>query len=316
MDEKCMGINFGGTEIMNNHPRVSVIITTYNRCELLKRALNSVLDQTYSNFECIVVDDASTDETSQVVAEFNDDRIIYIKHKENKHLSAARNTGIHASNGEFIAFLDDDDEWYPRKLEKQVKLLKDSENEVGLVYCWMNYYKNSGEKVNERHPNLRGHIFSQVLVSQPLGNGSTYLIRRKAINHTGYFDESLKRGIDGDYIRRLCYKYKVDYVPEVLIKYYVDHGNKRITRDDKKGIDQNITGQRAKLKKFSFIEKKYPKQYSSILANIAFSQCKLGDYKESINTFAKALQAYPFNTDLYSKIMASLKTLLSKNDGK
>ena len=103
-------------------PRVSVVIPTYNRAELLKRAIESVLGQTYQDFELIVVDDASMDNTEEMMKDFSDERIRYIRLKQNSGTSAVpRNTGIKSAKGEYIACHDDDSEWLPQKLEKQVK---------------------------------------------------------------------------------------------------------------------------------------------------------------------------------------------------
>jgi len=103
------------------NPTVSVIIPTYNRAHLVGRSIQSVINQTYQDFEIIVVDDGSTDNTEDIIKEFQkkDKRIKHIKHNKNKGGSAARNTGIRAARGEYIAFLDSDDEWMPTKLEKQ-----------------------------------------------------------------------------------------------------------------------------------------------------------------------------------------------------
>ena len=120
-------------------PLVSVIIPTHNRADLVPLAIQSVLQQTYTNLECIVVDDASTDNTEETVRTIIDERIIYLRHENNKHASAARNTGIKYARGEFIAFLDDDDEWLPTKLEKQVPFLLNLHEKVGMIYCWMDY---------------------------------------------------------------------------------------------------------------------------------------------------------------------------------
>src|SRR5690348_13147078 len=109
---------------------VSVIIPTHNRSDFLRNAITSVLNQTYQDFEIIVVDDGSTDNTSEVVANFSDERITFIRHDTNKGGSAARNTGILASKCDYIAFLDDDDEWLPDKLRKQMEILVASPPEV------------------------------------------------------------------------------------------------------------------------------------------------------------------------------------------
>ena len=119
---------------MINHPTISVIIPTYNRAHLIGKAVKSVLSQTYQDFEIIVVDDGSTDNTEEIVKSFTDYKIYYICHKHNRGASAARNTGIKASRGEYIAFLDSHDEWLPEKLDKQIKTFNSESSEVGVVY--------------------------------------------------------------------------------------------------------------------------------------------------------------------------------------
>ena len=113
---------------------VSVIIPTYNRRMFVYRAVKSVLLQTYSNIECIVIDDRSTDNTLEHLIELSleDERLILISHLHNYHVSAARNTGILASHGELIAFLDDDDIWLPQKLEEQITLLSRRSGDFGI----------------------------------------------------------------------------------------------------------------------------------------------------------------------------------------
>ena len=134
-------------------PKVSVIIPTYNRAGLLPRAVNSVLSQTYDDYEIIIVDDCSTDNTRDVIAAFTDPRVLSIRHQTNRRQSASINTGISNARGEYIAFLDDDDEWLPAKLEKQVAILDSSSSNVGLVYCWMDMIEDSTGNIS---PAARG----------------------------------------------------------------------------------------------------------------------------------------------------------------
>src|SRR5207237_7043535 len=115
-------------------PKVSVIIPTHNRSGFLRLAVLSVLKQTFPDFELVIVDDASGDDTPAVVKRFEDPRIRYIRHERNLRIAAARNTGISNSTGEYVAFLDDDDEWLPSKLQKQVSALDHSASTVGAVY--------------------------------------------------------------------------------------------------------------------------------------------------------------------------------------
>jgi len=104
---------------MIKNPTISVIIPTYNRANFIDVAIKSVLNQSYQDFEIIIVDDGSTDNTEEIVKNFNDFRINYFFHKFNQGISAARNTGIKACQGKYIAFLDSDDEWLPEKLDKK-----------------------------------------------------------------------------------------------------------------------------------------------------------------------------------------------------
>ena len=119
--------------MIKEEPTVSVIIPIYNRAHTIDRAILSVLNQIYKSFEIIVVDDCSTDNTREVIEKFGDKRIRYIRKKSNKG-AAARNTGIKAVRGEYIAFLDSDDKWLPNKLDEQIKVLKVTSPKVGVVY--------------------------------------------------------------------------------------------------------------------------------------------------------------------------------------
>ena len=285
-------------------PTVSVIIPTHNRSQLLKRAIGSVLNQTYSKLECIVVDDASTDETTEVVASFNDDRIRGFRHKINRHASAARNTGIRHSKGELIAFLDDDDEWMIDKLEKQVELLIKSKQNIGLIYSWMSYMKGQKE-LYLYNPKLKGHIFKDMLDKQAIGNSSTLLVRRQVIEKIGGFDESLPRGNDGDFIRRVCRKYEVDYVPEVLVKVYTEHGSERISSKNKESIKNAIKGEKIKFSKFHKELNALPEQKSNIYTHIGNHYAALRHFKSAFRYYLKAIIASPKNRKYY-------KTLIKK----
>ena len=114
-------------------PTVTVVIPTYNRANLLGRSIRSVIGQTYGDFELIIVDDGSTDSTAEIAASFDDERVKYIRREQNGGVGAARNTGIKAAIGKFVAFNDHDDEWLPDKLERQMKIFKTLPSHVGVV---------------------------------------------------------------------------------------------------------------------------------------------------------------------------------------
>ena len=219
---------------------VSVIIPTYKRQpNMLKRAVLSVINQSYQNIEVIVVDDSPTDFEfrSEVEKMLNslDKRIRYIKHDTNMGACAARNTGINASCGEFIAFLDDDDEWLHNKLEKQLKkivLFK----ETGLIYC-REYI------VNENTGNIQistrkchaGYVFDNLIISNFIGSTSFVLAKKECFKKVGLFNTQLESAQDYDMWLRISQKYIVDFVNEPLVNYYV-HNEGRISDNTKKKI--------------------------------------------------------------------------------
>jgi len=294
---------------MNN--LVSCIITTYNRADLLPRAIKSVLNQTHSSLECIVVDDASTDSTPEVIQRFSDPRLIYIRHKTNKHLSAARNTGIKNSKGNLIAFLDDDDEWLSSKLEKQVALLQSLPQSYGMVYCWMNYYEEN-QLIGERHPTLRGYIFDKLIDTQPLGNGSTWLVRKTVFEKIGDFDETLLRGIDGDYLRRLCFKYQADLIPEILVYYHVGRSD-RITSNSIRSLHFHIESLKVRLEKFEKELINYPEVHTNILSQVAGSYTLISEYDLARSYIQKAILVSPKRYSLYKTwLKLSLKVIYQK----
>ena len=276
----------------------------------MKRAVNSVINQTYTDFECIVVDDASSDDTPEVINLFNDNRLVYVRNEFNKGASASRNNEIRLAKGELISFLDDDDEWMNDKLEKQVDLLEKSSFNVGLVYCWMSYIVNDVMLKNYT-PRFKGHIFQDMLDKQVIGNSSTLLVRRKVIDEIGGFDELLLRGNDGDFIRRVCKKYEVDFVPEIQVKVYVDHGQSRISDNDPEGIKNHIISGLAKIRKFQMILDRFPEQKANIFFDLARSYLKLRDYHNFFYYYLKAYSFFPYSKRYLTSFASDLKSLIS-----
>lgn len=290
-------------------PTVSVIIPTYNRADLIERAVRSVLDQTFTDLECLVVDDGSTDETVSVVRSIDDDRVTVIEHGENGGAAAARNAGIDASSGEYLAFLDDDDVWRPEKLAKQIDLLESAPDSVGLVYCWMDYYDDDS-LVTAYRPELRGDIFLDVLDKQRIGNSSTLVAPAHVVTDVGGFDESILRGDDGDFIRRVALDYDVEYVSETLVDAYIDHGHRRITSQDEKGARNAIHDQKAKLQKFSTQFDEHPEKRAVVHADMGHRYAQLGDFAKATKSFSQALRCSPFTADVYRQLFFAVKIIV------
>ncbi|MEO8325327.1 MAG: glycosyltransferase family 2 protein, partial [Nitrospirota bacterium] len=170
-------------------PRVSVIIPTYRRPDFLRRAIGSVLTQTFEDFELLIVDDASPDNTGQVVKGIADERIRYCRNEINKGGAASRNRGIKEAQSPYIAFLDDDDEWLPQKLALQVELLDQSPPKVGGIYTgYERILRNTGESLGITLPTKRGDLSYELLLSNPLAGTSGLLLRKECFEKAGLFD--------------------------------------------------------------------------------------------------------------------------------
>ncbi len=209
----------------SSNPKVSVVIPAYNRASVLSRAINSVLAQTYQDFEIIVVDDCSQDNIDEIMKSFVDSRINYIKHETNKGGNAARNTGIKVAKGELIAFLDSDDEWLATKLEKQVALFADPT--IGLVYCGFNYIEEGNDIRQDRLTNLMNNYRQDLVVSNFVGTTSVAIVRKKLLNEINGFDEKMRSSQDWDLYLRLSDRCEFGCVSELLVNYFIDRKGKK-----------------------------------------------------------------------------------------
>lgn len=211
-------------ETSTHDPIISVVIPTYNRAYLISRAVASVLQQSYSSFEIIVVDDGSTDRTAEVLAGFSDPRIRYLRLPKNTGGAAARNLGIREAGGRYIAFLDSDDEWLPSKLEKQVPVLERSNENLGVIYC--NYAFIYPEGIQDIRPGLRGHIFQELLKGSCPAITSAVLIDRLCFEKLGGFDERLPSYQDYDLWLRIAKHYQFDFVDSSLVRIHMPDFNR------------------------------------------------------------------------------------------
>jgi len=210
-------------------PRVSVVIPTRDRARLVVRAIRSVLAQTVEDLELIVVDDGSTDDTAQLIGGIEDPRIQLITHDTPRGGAAARNTGIQASRAALVAFLDSDDEWLPRKLERQLAALEAAPPHTGVACAWATWIDGTGEEVDVSAPTLQGRVHAALLHSCHVGTTSTLLIRRADLDRVGGFDESLPAAQEWDLCIRLSRSTDFVTVPEVLVRYATS--GDRITSD-------------------------------------------------------------------------------------
>lgn len=218
---------------MTKAPQVSVVIPTYNRAHILGRAIASVLGQTYTDLELVVVDDGSTDGTASLMQGFSDPRLRYVPQPQNRGVSAARNRGIAEARGEWLAFLDSDDEWLPQKLERQFAAVEGVE--CVASYCSMLRFDGalstripySVEGVNA------GAAPWPSLLMDGLWFSQTWLVPKRVVLAAGQFDERMSIWEDWDLFLRIALQGPIHHLPEVLVHSMVSpdslvgqHGNR------------------------------------------------------------------------------------------
>lgn len=233
---------------------VSVLIPTHNRVNLLERAINSVLNQTHQGFEIIVVSDGSNDGTDELMKKISkeEDRIKYISYFPPKGANIARNTAIEQAQYGNIAFLDDDDEWHPEKLEKQLKIFKENPD-IGLVCTGVNLVNvlEGSSRVVIPSPPLDAS--KEILLRNCIGSTTTVMLKKNLINRCGNFDPDLKALQDYDLWVRVCQETKVGVVKEPCVEYYNYPGNNQISSYTERYIES-----------IKYIEKKYEKLLSEL----------------------------------------------------
>jgi glycosyltransferase involved in cell wall biosynthesis len=284
-------------------PKVSVIIPSHNRAVFLQGAIDSVLQQTYQDFEIIVVDDASLVDVRGIINSYHDSRIRLMRHAVNMGEAGARNTGISNSQGEYIAFLDDDDEWRPEKLALQVALIENSSPKVGGIYT--GYFRVDAYEKRVKSiavPSKRGDIYRDLLESNVIGTPSTVLIRRACIENVGLFDGSVYYGIDHDLFLRIARHFDFDYLEELLVKYHIH--KERLTNNPEivsKGLEA--------------MSCKYGKERGFLLnrkicsigyVHLGIQFYSIGGMKKGTAAFLKSIRLNPFEWRGYYSLAASL----------
>jgi glycosyltransferase involved in cell wall biosynthesis len=287
-------------------PLVSIVIPTYKRAYKIQETINSVLSQTYKNWELIIIDDnykSSNDrmDTEVVMQKYIDHlNIKYIRHATNKGACSARNTGIAEAKGEYIAFLDDDDKWYADKLEKQLELLNNNP-ELGFVYCNM-------VNIDDYHKiNMVTNFDEKSCTTLELlrrGSGictSALIVKRSLLLKLDGFDASLPSYQDYDLLLRMSRKTKSSCIVEPLLLYEVDP----------LGISKNMSGKffgkKTILKKYKFLyDDKLRRDYGNHIQLLADYAILSGYRIDSILNYFLSIMYNPFAFKAYIKFMVVL----------
>jgi glycosyltransferase involved in cell wall biosynthesis len=278
-------------------PRVTVVILTCNRAQMFGRALDSALAQTERDIEVVVIDDGSPDDAAErVVRDRGDARIRYIKFPTHRGVSAARNAGVLAATSQYIAFLDDDDEWLPQKLERQLETIENSDDAVGAVYT----ARFTIEEATGRTTTTR------IARRFRPGDGNTMttssiLLKRECLTYAGAFDEEFEAGEDYDMWIRVARRYQFTYIDVPLVKYYVHAGNVS------KHYAKKIRAIHTMLEKHGSLFAQNRHDLSRQFTQLGVFYYHYGDLRQAVRAFRRAVRACPHDIHIYS---AAVRTFL------
>ena len=279
---------------------VSIVLPTYNRGEMLKNTITSIISQTYTDWELIVVDDDSNDNTEEIVNNFKDKRIRYTRNEKNSGSNYSRNRGAALATGEFLAFIDSDNEWLPGKLEKQMQCFK-TNSELELVFCKVLVKDGMLEKSVPNEEIKDSKNLKEIMVRKNIVDTSSALMRKDAFKRVGGFDEKITRLQDWDLFFRfiVVYEYPALYMEECLDINYIQADS--ITKNNWKLFDS-----------MTYFMMKYKKWYSTMAAigkHTAMMLHEARDEEEYNYAYRKKLELISGNDKL-------LKEYIQQREGK
>lgn len=304
-------------KIMEKQPLVSVIIPCYNGEKFISKAIESVLNQTYQNWELIVVDDGSTDGSKKIINQFcnTDKRAHYIQHKKNKGIPSARNTGIKTSIGEYIAFLDQDDLWMKEKLELFIEEFSRYDSKVGIIfsdfqivfadnivsknYKKVNYYKI--QRLNKRN------FIKKLFMRNFIKSASQVILRKECFSKLGLLDKNLYGGDDGDFWLRAAGKFDFQYLPKILVKIYL-HKDNTTRKGSYRMIEDgmNIIVPKA-VEQYPFLEYLRYKKYSKLHYSYGTHLFMDGQFLKARKYFIKAIKEDFLNWKAWARLLLTFK---------
>lgn len=289
---------------------VSVIIPTYNRAHLICDALDSVLSQTHRPLEVIVVDDGSSDDTAGAIqlwksAHNDSDTTIHFIEQDNRGGNAARNAGISAANGEYIAFLDSDDCWHPDKTARQLALLTSQAN-VGAVYCGVQHLDLSSNRLIEsaRRSYPQGALLNQLLVHDITAPTSAYLLKKEVFQVVGPFDEALQARQDWDMWIRVASQFHIAAVPQVMVDLR-EHTGPRTASDPQR----ELKAYSAIMCKYEDLRKSMPWRTRQAAMSAYYRRTgrvlfhRQLSRSEALAYYLRALLTWPFAFDNYAALL-------------
>jgi glycosyltransferase involved in cell wall biosynthesis len=280
-----------------SRPRISVVIATYRRPDILCRAVESVLTQDFEDFEILIVDDNGLGSDMQGATErtihekYPDERIIYIANEKRLGGGGARNVGISRARGEFVAFLDDDEDWLPGKLTRQVKVLSEASEDTGVVDTGFYSVSPKGDRIYHS-PEMQGWIFEELLAKtdKRAPKLSTILCRKTVLEKAGLFDPALRSRQDLDLYIRLSQVCRFVSIDEPLANKRYDAGT-RISDD----VDAKLQGYQRVYEKNIDAFMKRPSVHADYLINYSLVFIRSKNYISASGKILKAFYIVKFN---------------------
>jgi glycosyltransferase involved in cell wall biosynthesis len=289
---------------------VSVVVPAYGRPDYLDAAVESVADQTYGPIELVVVDDCSPDPIEPIVAAAETgalDSVRVVRHEVNRGANAARNTGIEASTGEFVAFLDDDDNWRPEKVEKQVRAFERGGDDVGFVYTGQENVTADGTTTNYRVPETRGWVTRDLFRGAPLCPFSSVMVRRSVVDAAGLLDTRFPSWQDREWYLRISEECAFEVVAEPLAVRRVDsHGQISDNYEQKRDVSYPLF-----LEKHRPLARKYGKRHEKALVaaqsrSLAHAALMTGHYRDAVRFLLRSIRYDPSQTDSYPVLAVAM----------
>ncbi len=266
-------------------PLVTAVVRTYNRADGFGRSVDTVLQQSFRDFELIIMDDCSRDHTAERARAYEraHDNIRYIRHETNRGPGAAFNTAIAAARGRYIAFLDDDDLWRPDKLENQLRAFAEADDRTALVNCGVQYW--DGETDTPLHtwiPTMSGDVYWQALGSSGhiFGPPSAVMMELEAVRRTGPFREDMPRGCCQQYYRRLAREFRIRAMERIGVDYYY-HKDAITYVASRADVRKDIVSRRIRLDTFAEDMPKVPEIYARELGKMAELHFRIGEIAEA-----------------------------------
>lgn len=288
----------------NDLPVFSIITPTSSRPLLLTRTIESVLNQTFTDFEHIIVDDARDPETGNIVKCIKDRRIVFLQHHSPKGAAAGYNTGIKVSRGRFILFLDDDDEYLPFFLEKMYSRFSEADPKIGFIWAGISRIMDSeaGEKVmySKVWPSKFKTRESGLCAATSIGNGFGVCVRKECIDFIGLYDESLMIGEDTDFLFRLVKQFDFETIPEILVKIH-QHGPAQLT--DRRNYPIRLELKEKILNRHSDLLDHFPQLYYLHYKAVAEFCYTLGLKLKGRKTIFSLIKKSPFRLLNYSDLL-------------